>query len=342
MSEKGQPVTEQDRRIGIRDVARAAGLSITTVSFALNGTGQVSAASRQKVRRIADELGYRPNAAARALKSGRSRILGVAVAHRDSQPWQRTYMPYYRSIIAGAAIEAIEHGHAVAAIPVGRDGALDLSVPVDGLIVVDPGRRDPLLAACLERGIPVVADGRPLDRRFVGVPVVDSDIRGGMGEVVQHLVERRVRRATLLTGPQTDAYTLDTEHAFRALARQHAIDTEVRRIGRRESAVTVAREVLIGGPDAVHCLNETYGHAMLAAASEAQLTAPDDLVITMMGESAQAGSGNGASYLVLDPAEIGAQCVRLLVDLVDGKQVESVTLPTRFVITPRASTRRRS
>ena len=192
------------------------------------------------------ELGYRPNAAARSLKSGRSRILGVAVAHRDSQPWQRTYMPYYRSIIAGAAIEAVEHGHAVAAIPVGPDGALDLSVPVDGLIVVDPGRRDPLLATCVERGIPVVADGRPLDRRFVDVPVVDSDIRGGMAAVLQHLVEQHVRRAALLTGPQTDAYTLDTEQAFRALARQHGIDAEVRRIGRRESADAVAREMLGG------------------------------------------------------------------------------------------------
>jgi DNA-binding LacI/PurR family transcriptional regulator len=320
-------------------VARAAGLSITTVSFALNGTGQVSAASREKVRRIAHELGYQPNAAARSLKSGRSRILGVAVAHRDSQPWQRTYMPYYRSIIAGAAIAAVEHGHAVAAIPVGPGGALDLSVPVDGLIVIDPGRRNPLLATCVERGIPVVVDGRPLDRRFSDVPVVQSDIRGGMAAVLQHLAEQHVRRAALLTGPQTDSYTLDTEHAFQSLARQHGIEAQVRRIGRRESAVTVAREVLSSGPDAVHCLNETYGHALLAATSDAELLVPEDILITMMGESARAGSGNGVSYLVLDPAEIGVHCVRLLVDLIDGKHVENVTLPSRFVITPRASTR---
>ncbi|MGZ4519176.1 MAG: LacI family DNA-binding transcriptional regulator [Mycobacteriaceae bacterium] len=334
-------MTKQGRRIGIKDVAAATGLSITTVSFALNGTGQVSAANRQKVLRIARELGYQPNAAARSLKSGRSRILGVAVAHRDSQPWQRTYMPYYRSVIAGAAIAAVEHGHAVAAIPVGADGAIDLSVPVDGLIVVDPGRRDPLLAACVERDIPVVVDGRPLDRRFADLPVVQSDMHSGMAAVLQHFADQQVRRATLLTGPQTDSYTLDTEHAFASGARLHGIEARLRRIGRRDSALTAAREVLNSEqhPDAVHCLNETYGHALLAAAAEAKLVVPDDLLVTMMGESASAGSGNGVSYLVLDPAEVGAHCVQLLIDLLEGKQVDNVMLPTDFVVTSRAPAR---
>lgn len=326
------------RRIGIRDVASAAGLSITTVSFALNGTGQVSPATREKVQRIARELGYRPNAAARSLKTGRSRILGVAVRHRDSGPWQRTYLPYYRSVIAGAAIAAVEHGHAVAAIPVGPDGAIDPAVPVDALIVVDPGRRDALLASCVDRGIPVVVDGRPLDRRFADVPVVQSDVAGGMAAVTQHLADRQVRRAALLTGPRTDSFTVDTEHAFRAGARRHGIEVELRRVGRGEPALGAARELLGGEqrPDAVHCLNETYGHALLAATAEARLAVPEDLLVTMMGESASAGSGNGVSYLVLDPAEVGAHCVQVLIDLLDGKPVRDVTLSTELVVTPRA------
>jgi hypothetical protein len=57
----------------------------------------------------------------------------------------------------------------------------------------------------------------------------------------------------------------------------------------------------------------------------------------MMGESASAGSGNGVSYLVLDPAEIGAHCVRVLVDLLDGKTVEDITLSTELVVSPRSS-----
>jgi DNA-binding LacI/PurR family transcriptional regulator len=328
---------EVGRRVGIRDVASAAGLSITTVSFALNGTGQVSPATREKVRRVARDLGYQPNAAARSLKTGRSRILGVAVRHRESGPWQRTYLPYYRSVIAGAAIAAVEHGHAVAALPVGPGGAVDPAVPVDGLIVVDPGRRDPLLASCVERGIPVVVDGRPLGHDFRDVPVVQSDVAGGMAAVARHFADHQVRRAALLTGPRTDSFTADTERAFRAAARRRGIDVDLRRVGRRESAVAAAGELLAPGrrPDAVHCLNETYGHALLAATAEARLAVPDELLVTMMGESASAGSGNGVSYLVLDPAEIGAHCVRVLVDLLDGRSVDDVTLSTELVITPR-------
>ena len=161
-----------------------------------------------------------------------------------------------------------------------------------------------------------------------------------MAAVLQHFADQQVRNATLLTGPQTDSYTLDTEHAFVSGARQHGIEARLRRIGRRDSALAAAREVLDAEqPDAVHCLNETYGHALLAATAEANLAVPDDLLVTMMGESASAGSGNGVSYLVLDPAEVGAHCVRLLVDLLEGKQVENITLPTDFVVTPRAAAR---
>jgi DNA-binding LacI/PurR family transcriptional regulator len=158
-----------------------------------------------------------------------------------------------------------------------------------------------------------------------------------MAAVARHFADHRVRRAALLTGPRTDSFTADTERAFRAAARRRGIDVDLRRVGRRESAVAAAGELLAPGrrPDAVHCLNETYGHALLAATAEARLAVPDELLVTMMGESASAGSGNGVSYLVLDPAEIGAHCVRVLVDLLDGRSVDDVTLSAELVITPR-------
>ena len=88
----------------IRDVARAAGVSTATVSHVYNHKGEVAEATRERVLRVGRELGYRPNAIGRALRSGRSRVLGIVVSYRDSAVWEETYMPYYRNVIAGAAM----------------------------------------------------------------------------------------------------------------------------------------------------------------------------------------------------------------------------------------------
>lgn len=323
------------KRVGIRDVAHAAGLSITTVSWVLNDKGQVAEATRRRVREVAVELGYRPNEAARALKTGRSRILGIAVAHRESGPWQQTYLPYYRSIVAGAAIEAVEHGHAVAAVPVSRDGGIEAAVPFDGLIVVDPVENDPILAECRRRGLPVVADGRPIDTGYDDVPVVESDIQGGIALVLDHAASLGASRFALLSGAQPDAYTLDTERYFRRWCRHNGRSGVVRRTRRGETASTAAGRLLdrhTGAIDAVHALNETYGNALLAGAAERGLAVPGDLVVTMMGEPVGA---SGAAYLQLDPVSIGAACVRLLVDKLEGRPVQSVVLPCSLVPSPR-------
>ena len=324
------------KRVGIRDVAAAAGLSITTVSWALNDKGEVAPDTRERVRRIASELGYQPNQAARALRTGRTRILGIAVAHRESAPWVQTYLPYYRSVVAGAAIEAVEHGHAIAAIPVSPTRGLEVQVPCDGLIVVDPVRNDPILAGCRSRGIPVVTDGRPLDEGYDDVPVVTSDIAAGMGSVLEHLRTARTAHPALLSGAEADAYTLDTERLFRNWCRRHDLPGTVRRVRAGESPVAAAEDLLDRGVDAVHALNETYGNALLRAATTRGVEVPGRLRITMRGERDPFAPDNGAAYLSLDPAAIGAACVRALVAHLDGAPAENVTVPCTFIPPGRA------
>ncbi|GAB3586967.1 LacI family DNA-binding transcriptional regulator [Calidifontibacter terrae] len=320
----------KSRRVGIRDVARAAGLSITTVSWALNDKGDVAPATRAKVQQIAAELGYQPNAAAQSLASGRSRILGVAVRHRDSTQWQQTYLPYYRSVVAGAAIEAVEHDHAVAAVPFGADGRSKSTVSIDGMIVVDPVHNDPVISQCAQLNIPVVANGRPIELHGRRVPVVQSDITAGMGLVMAALATAGAQRPALLSGADLDAYTLDTEDLYRGWCEGHGVTPLIRRVAVGESAEVAAAEVIAAGADGLHCLNETYGSAALSVKARLAPSAPDDLVITMMGEQPRAAR-NGAGYLVFDTIGTGAACVRSLVELIEGGDVADVVLPCQFV-----------
>ncbi|WP_395292231.1 LacI family DNA-binding transcriptional regulator [Kitasatospora hibisci] len=333
------------QRPGIRDVARATGLSITTVSHALSGKGKIAAATRDRVLRAAEELGYRPDPVARGLVSGRTGILGVAVGHMEDKPWEGTYRPYYAAFTAGASVTAVERDYALVAVPGDPVSGLWARVPMDGLIVVDPVRNDPVLAECARRRLPVVTDGRPIDPGYEHVPTVESDLANGMAEVLGHLGEAGARRVALLSGSQADAYTQDSEQLYRDWCATVGQTPLIEAPAPTEDPVEAALRLLSlpGRPDAVHGLNETYGQALVAAARRLGLDIPGDLMISVMRETDQTGALGDwdvpLTTLSLDAYRLGAEAVGLLIDLLDGLPAREVTVPCTVI--PRASTRRR-
>ncbi|MCX4789512.1 MULTISPECIES: LacI family DNA-binding transcriptional regulator [unclassified Streptomyces] len=343
-SRKSTQAGAAGRRIGIRDVARATGLSITTVSHALSGKGQIAAATRERVRAVAEELGYRPDPVAQGLVSGRTGIVGLAVGHMSDRPWASTYRPYYAAFSAGATMAAVERDYALVVVPGNPASGLWARVPMDGLIIVDPVQEDPLLADCARRGLPVVTDGRPIDPGYEDVPTVESDLERGMAEVLGHLRDAGATRVGLLSGPEPDAYTQDSEHLYRqwcAAAGQPAVvETPIA----SEDAVEAALRLLSrpGRPDAVHGLNETYGQALVIAARRLGLDIPGDLLVSVMREGDQSG-GTGdwevpLTALSLDARRLGAESVAMLIDVLDGKAPRKVVVPCTVVV--RGSTRR--
>ncbi|MEU8525914.1 MULTISPECIES: LacI family DNA-binding transcriptional regulator [Streptomyces] len=332
------------RRTGIRDVAQATGLSITTVSHALSGKGQIAAATRDRVLRAAEELGYRPDPVARGLVSGRTGILGLAVGHMTGKPWEGTYRPYYAAFSAGASMAAVERDYALVVVPGDPVSGLWARVPMDGLIVVDPVRDDPLLADCARRGLPVVTDGRPIDPGYEHVPTVESDLERGMADVLDHLRDAGARRVGLLSGSEPDAYTEDSERLYREWCAGAGQEPLIDAPAASEEPIEAALRLLShpDRPDAVHGLNETYGQALLAAARRLELTIPDDLLVSVMRETDQSGTAEDWSLplttLSLDARRLGTEAVSLLIDVLDGRPRREVTVPCAVV--PRASTRR--
>ncbi|MFE0643498.1 LacI family DNA-binding transcriptional regulator [Streptomyces sp. NPDC058877] len=332
------------QRIGIRDVARATGLSITTVSHALSGKGKIAAATRSRVLRTAEELGYRPDPVARGLVSGRTGILGLAIGHMRDRPWEGTYRPYYAAFTAGASVTAVERDYALVAIPGDPASGLWARVPMDGLIVVDPVLDDPVLAECARRHLPVVTDGRPLDPDQTHVPTVESDLVNGMADVLGHLRESGARRVALLSGSQADAYTQDSERLYRDWCDGVAQAPLIEAPTPAEEPVEAALRLLTppDRPDAVHGINETYGQALVTAARRLGLDVPRDLMISVMREADHSGAPGDwevpLTTLNLDANRLGVEAVGLLIDLLDGRPAREVTVPCTVI--PRASTRR--
>ena len=156
-------VMPERRHVGIRDVARAAGVSITTVSHALNEKGGVSEETRRRVREVATELGYRPDPRGRQLASGRTGLIALTVSMPDGVHAPVEEFAHNANLIDAATSTAIARGLALVIVPAGEVSIWD-RLPLDGLIVVDPVPDDPAIRE-LGRGTPIVTSARCREER---------------------------------------------------------------------------------------------------------------------------------------------------------------------------------
>ena len=144
-------------------VAAQAGVSTATVSNALNGTGRLSEATRQRVLDAARRLGYAPASTARAVARGSTGVLGLTMTTYGELPVAYTEIPYYAQLTLGAMAAAHERGYLLTVLPNSLSPWMWLNTPMDGVIHVAPRADDPVCSLLRERGIPMVSDGRPLD-----------------------------------------------------------------------------------------------------------------------------------------------------------------------------------
>jgi len=338
-------MSRQRRRIGIKEVAQAAGVSVTTVSHALNGKGRLPDETRERVRRIAEELGYRPNATARNLVVGRTGLLGVAVSSAGGAPFAASDFAYFAQLMMAASTEAIARGYALVLAP--ADAALDPTsgIAVDGAIIVDPIRDDPVVAELRRAGIPVVTTGR--------VPGtddgcwVDNDHVAGTRSMLDHLHRRGARRIALMTSPIEISYTIDVERAYRAWCAERRMEPLVKTTAEdltERAGYAAAGELLSlpDPPDAIFATYDRLAFGTLLAAEAHGVAVPGDLLLATTATESQAPqqARPPLTTLNLHPVEIGQAAARLLVDLVDGRTPEHdrVYVPHRVVA--RASTRR--
>jgi len=302
--------------VTISDVARAAGVSTATVSNALNGTGRASEATRTRVREVAAGLGYRPNAAGRALRTGRTGTLGLAVTTYGAHSWDFAQVSYYAHTVSAATSAAHRHGYALTVLPPGLDNAAWWSVAVDGVLLIDSPEGDPVVRVLRDRGIPLAFDGRPADPGHDSW--VDNDHEQAVATVLAHLEEQGARRIAMIAGESSDAYTRVCLAAYAARTR----DPLVGHIDHADpEGGAVARELLEAGADAVYGIFDGCGRGVLSAARDLGLRIPDDvLVVTASEDAAYAWTAPPVTTLSLLPIETTTRAVIALVKAIETGQ----------------------
>jgi DNA-binding LacI/PurR family transcriptional regulator len=186
--------------VDIGEIARRAGVSRSTVSYALSGKRTVSEATRGRIMRVVDEAGYRPNASARALAEGRTRTIGLVIP-----PAGRRLTPIQLGFVAGLVAAAGRHELDVLLSPSGgeHDRSFERIVSgrrVDGVILMEVRLHDARAARLRESGLPFVAIGHTADG---GTGCwVDLDYEGLVARCVHHLADLGHRAIALVNRPR--------------------------------------------------------------------------------------------------------------------------------------------
>jgi LacI family transcriptional regulator len=188
-------------RLGIRDIAAEAGVSVATVSRVLNETAKVNLQLRQRVLAAAARVGYRPNGIARSLRLQRTNSLGVVIPTITN--------PYFTDAVRAMQDAAGRQGYTLLVTNSDRDPAKEeaalltlLDRRVDGVVLVsaalDP-EPSPALQTFLDSGTPLVVMDRALPRLELDRVLVDT--RAGAREAVLHLARQGRRRIAFIAGP---------------------------------------------------------------------------------------------------------------------------------------------
>ncbi|MCK2243086.1 MULTISPECIES: LacI family DNA-binding transcriptional regulator [unclassified Crossiella] len=195
----------------LEDVAAHAGISRATVSRVVNGASRVSEQTRLTVQRAVEELGYRPNQAARSLVTRRTGTLAVVL----SEPGEKLFEDPFFAAVIRAAHHELSTVDAQMALLIARSPAEVERVVrflgsghTDGALVFTPRRGDPLPGAVRSLGIPVVFGGRPW-RGGRGLDVVSVDNEAGATQATRLLLSQGRKRIVTVCGPSDQAAAVD-------------------------------------------------------------------------------------------------------------------------------------
>ncbi|MEU6661890.1 LacI family DNA-binding transcriptional regulator [Streptomyces sp. NPDC046821] len=316
----------------LMDVARAAGVSKATASRALQRPELVAESTRLRVREAAERLGFHPNAAARALTTGRTGMVGLIVPTLSN--------PFFAPLVTGAQREAEESGHhlliAVSEYDDAREAALAdrLAEQADGLIMVTPVGTDSALRERSQR-LPLVL----VDRQVGRLPAVVADTATGLTQLLDHLLDLGHHDIAYISGPagswaDQQRRAALAERAAQAAARLHVLGPLPPTF---DAGIAAARD-LPRTATAVLAYNSYLALGLLHGLLAVNRRVPEDISLAAADDlSSLRATTPPVTALDVPLDEVGALAFTRLIDLLAGRRLTVTShLPSRPVI--RAST----
>jgi len=331
-------------RVTIADVASAAGVSKTAVSFAFNNPERLGQATLERVLGVAHDLGYTPYPAARALSTRRSGTIGVLIPQRLSTVFAN---PFVSELIQGMGEVCEEHDLAMLLVPP-LDGSLETAIrhaSVDGFISLGLTPDDRALEVIESLGTPaVLIDSEDSSDH----PVVNVDDAGGATAAANHLLALGHRRVAILVLPPARAQMGYTPTANRRLAGYKAA---IEAAGAAPPLTVTAGISVAAGmrafdslpngrnrPTGLLAMSDMTAVGVLSAAQTAGVRVPIDLSVVGFDDLPLAAWTNPPLTTVRQPiVDKGRIAARMLIERMNGRSVDSPA-PLQTTLVVRAST----
>lgn len=290
----------------VRDVAKKAGVSVGTVSRVISNNAAVKQPLKERVLNAVAELGYKPNLAARALRTNRIDVIGLVVPDITN--------PFFAQLAKSIETEAAKRGHSVM-LANSHDNAETERQQISTLL--DRAPRGIIIVAANDSGklgfettIPIVS----LDRRFENYPLITTDHSDGAAQIANHLYELGHREIAYIAGPQNTEVGRTRKSGF--VSQIEKLHSSSSRINLKiyegqfdyNSGEVIARKILTEEssprPTAIATASDQLAIGVLRAARDLNFNVPKDVAVTGFDDIALASLITPRLTTIRQPTEI--------------------------------------
>lgn len=330
----------------IKDVARAAGVSASTVSRVLNNKGTISEETTQRIKKAMEELKYVPNDFARSFANGSPRAIALVIDVADARSYANSF---FNNTVYGIETAAHRNDYSLVVTNgspscggISSAERLALGRKVDGVILPISLFDRAFLAKLDELSFPCVILGRTEERDADTSWVDINNTQAGV-LATRHLVQRGYRRIAFVSHSGKETFNADRISGYCRELDASGLGVDQSLIIHAEpgidNAVSLISALLrsAGRPDAVLCGSDIVALGALRAAKREGLSVPEDLGILSFDNTVVTDLAEpGISSMDVDTYELGEQAAEILINQIEnpGSSIRQVLLSTRVVESP--------
>lgn len=305
--------------VGIKDIAKAAGVSPSTVSNVLNGKKNVGENTRRKILALAEEMHYVPNEAGKILKTKENKTILFVFSDFDRS--------FYLNVLKGINDYLKDKEYDLLICTQRSCEKFMRNNMSSGCIILDASLDDATVNRCANEHYPIVVLDRILDSPYVKSVIVDN--YHAMCDLMQDIIDRGYRKFAFLSGIEKTTDTMERYQAFRDTLKKNNIHFPQKNyfLGdyREKSGYTAAKilaltEVL---PDVLICANDNMAIGAMKAFKEDNIRVPEDIAVTGFDDNERAKE-LGLTTVTVPDYERGYLAALYLVEALKGKESASM------------------